>query len=360
VDGMSETFAIPVSRPGDADDKTAIAAAIHAETQAFMDEDFEAWARCWVQDERTTEICVNARIGLSVISGWQEIAARMKHVLQNNLGCRMARFSQGNLRITVDEQIAWAVYDGWVENQDGATWETFETRILERGDNGWKIVYSSFVEHHNDDIHKDTLCVDRDGRLIWASPETLQKVKQHPILTVSAGRVRARRRDWDRALQDAIAQAGRYHGFYMRRRFAEETGGPMRFPAVLGETDEGGVAVVHVSVGDSSTYLQFDGDGSLDRRLSVAQAVFGLSDGQLRIARHISGGMGLTSCRRQGRRRVPLRASYRMARSSEQIKGARKRLTQRQAGDRRRCQPPPSFHRQVHRSRPSTPDGRRA
>ena len=52
---------------------------------------------------------------------------------------------------------------------------------------------------------------------------------------------------------------------------------------------------MQVSVRDGTTYLQFDSDGALDRRLSVAQAVFGLSDGQLRVARHIANGAGLKS-----------------------------------------------------------------
>ncbi len=285
-------MAEPIRISGDTDDEMAISAVLHAETQAFMDGDFEAWAKCWVQDEQTQDICLSAGSGLSVTSGWRDIAARMKHVLQNDLGCQMARFRKDNLRIAIEAPIAWVVFDGWAENREGATWETFETCILKRGDDGWKLVYNSFVELRHDDTDKDALAVDKDGHLIWASADTLERLKQHPILTVSVGRVRARRLDWDQVLQTAIARAGRYHDFFALRRFADETGGPFHYPAVLGDTDEGGVAVVHVSVRDGATRLQLDG-GSLDRRLAVAQAVFGLSDGQLRVARHIADGVGL-------------------------------------------------------------------
>jgi len=273
----------------------AIAAVIQAETRAFVDRDFEAWASCWVQAERTQEIRISAATGLEVVSGWPAIAATTRDALENDLTCGMVRFRQSNLRTTIDGNIAWVVYDGSAENRDGATWECFETRILERGESGWKIVYSSFVERRDYELAKDALCVDKNGHVILASPETQEVLRHHPILTISAGRVRARRRDWDRALQSAISQAGRYHGYFELIQFAQKTGGPLRYPAVLGETDEGGVAVVHVSVRDGATLLQFDGDGTLDRRLSVAQAVFGLSEGQLKVARHIADGVGLKS-----------------------------------------------------------------
>jgi DNA-binding CsgD family transcriptional regulator len=134
--------------------------------------------------------------------------------------------------------------------------------------------------------------VDKSGQVIWASPETLESIQKHPILTVSAGRVRARKQNWDRVLQRAITQAARYHGFYQLRHFEGETGGPFHYPAVLGETDDGGIAVIHVLVRDGVTYLQFDGTRFIDRRLSIAQAVFGLSDGQRRVAHHVADGLG--------------------------------------------------------------------
>lgn len=134
--------------------------------------------------------------------------------------------------------------------------------------------------------------MDEIGRIVWAGPGTLARLKSHPHLTISAGRVRARRRNWDRALQSGIARASRYHCFFELWRYTQETGAPFRFPVVLGESDDGTVVVVHVSVRNRSTYLHFDDAGSLDRRLAVAQAVFGLSPGQVRVARHIAEGSG--------------------------------------------------------------------
>lgn len=295
VSHMVQPLATQASISNRADDDTAIAAVIDAETQAFVNRNFEDWAACWVQSERTTEVRIKASTGLEVVSGWDAIAASTRHALENGSNCGMVRFRNDGYQIMVEGPIAWAVYNQWSEDAEGTAWEKFETRILEHGEDGWKIVYSSFVELRGEGIVRDALSVDAHGHVIWASPEVTEKLRHHPILTISAGRVRARRRDWDHVLQKAIAQAGRYHEFFDLVQFTQETGGPFRYPAVLGETDEGGVAVVQVSVRDGTTYLQFDSDGALDRRLSVAQAVFGLSDGQLRVARHIANGAGLKS-----------------------------------------------------------------
>ena len=49
--------------------------------------------------------------------------------------------------------------------------------------------------------------------------------------------------------------AGQHHGFFQLRRFAEDTGGPFRYSAILGPTDDGGVALAHLSVRDGAVWL---------------------------------------------------------------------------------------------------------
>lgn len=290
---MLETLNNPETISSRADDEKAIAAVLREETQAFVDADFETWSSYFVHAERTTEVFVNSATGLSVARGWNEIAARTQNALLNDLGCGMTSFRQENLQTRIEGPIAWVMFDGWAEDRNGYSWEKVETRILEQGLDGWKIVFSSTVEKSIGEPSHDSLSVDKKGHVIWATPETLEKIKQHPVLIISAGRVRARRGDWDKALQEAIEEAGQYHGFYELRSFATQTGGPFCYPAVLGETDDGGVAVVTISVRNGATQLQIDTEGLIQRRLTVAQAVFKLSDGQVRIARQIAEGAGL-------------------------------------------------------------------
>lgn len=290
---MNSISDIASATPAIPDEHKAIIAAIWAETQAFLDADFAAWSTCWVQDERTQDVYVSATAGLSVLSGWAAVAAHMKAVLQSGLGCHKTQIRQTNHQITVEQDTAWVVFDGWSEAHSGATDLNFETRILERQSGAWKIVYSSVMERSEHNSRKNEISVDKEGRLIFATHETLEKLKTHPVLTISAGRVRAHRRDWDKQLQKEIVRAGKYHGFFELHRFSAETGGTFQYPVVLGGSHDGGVAVTMISVRDCVTYLRIDGDEIIERRLAVAQVVFGLSDGQMRVANRIAAGDGL-------------------------------------------------------------------
>lgn len=275
------------------DEHAAIAEAIRAETLAFQQEDFGAWAEHWVHDERTRDIYVSPTAGVSVLSGWAAVADHMQKVFQDGISCKIREFGQENLRIDLQGDFAWVIFDSWSSTGHGTKVEGFDTRILQRISGEWKIIYSSYIQRQNVGSDDKTLGLDQKGRVVWAGPGILDALRHHPILTVSAGRLRAHRSGWDKELQRALAQAGRHHGFFETHKFSDDLGGPAHYPVILGRTDQGGVAVVHFSIRDCVTYVQVDGDDQLDRRLQFAQKVFGLSQGQLRVARQIALGAGL-------------------------------------------------------------------
>lgn len=274
-------------------DEEAIAAVIHADTLAFQQEDFDAWADLWVHDARARDVSISNTAGLSVVSGWTEIAANMKRVFDLGMSCKLVDFGQTNMQITISGDTAWAVFDSWSDFGNGERGECFETRVLERQGGRWKFIYSSFVLNHRDGPDGIVVGLDSTGQIINSGPLTLDALNDHPILTVSAGRLRAHRRDWDRALQQAIAEAGRHHGFFETMKHANDLGGLPQYPVVLGQSDDGGVAVVHFAIRDCATYVRLNADEVLDRRLNYAKMVFGLSDGQLRVARQIALGESL-------------------------------------------------------------------
>jgi DNA-binding CsgD family transcriptional regulator len=274
-------------------DITDIKAVIAGETRSFKNGDFEAWKSYWLKDERTHEVYVSEIAGLSVVRGWDNVCKHMQHVFENDLRCLKIHYEQFNMAVHLDVDSAWATFDGTATNPDGSLTETYETRILHSTAEGWKIAYSNVVVKRGEVASGTTVAVDGQGKVIWATQEALQTLKTHPFFRISAGKLRADRRDWDKVLQSALANASQYHGHFELTRFVEENGGPFRCPVVLGENDEGCVAVVCLNVRDGATYLEFDLDAMVERRLTVAQAVFGLSDGQTRIARHIASGQGL-------------------------------------------------------------------
>ncbi|WP_305968530.1 MULTISPECIES: hypothetical protein [unclassified Mameliella] len=65
-------------------------------------------------------------------------------------------------------------------------------------------------------------------------------------------------------------------------RLSRENGGAFRCPATLDKTNTGGLLIVHRSVRIRRPRIQ------IDRCLALAQAIHGLSDGQLRPARQIA------------------------------------------------------------------------
>lgn len=274
------------------DDHSAITGVIRGETEAFMRDDFEAWKTHWVHDIRTRDVYISATAGLSVLNGWPAIEAHMKQVMEGGFGCSMVSFSQENLQISVSGDVAWVVYEDKSTFTSGNTDEMFETRILERHKGNWKIVYSSFVPKYNDGPEGNVVGIDLTGHIVRANPAALDALKRHPHLTVSAGRLRAHRLEWDKKLQRAISDAAKHHGFFETHHIANETGELVRYPVILGHTDEGGVAVTQISVRDCVTYVRLNTEDNLDKRLKFAQTVFGLSEGQTRVAGHIARGEG--------------------------------------------------------------------
>ena len=285
---MSEEPTTPLSQHHA--DIAAITKVIDDEAVAFQKQDYDAWEKCWVQDERTQDILISTTSGMSVVSGWPAIAANMKNVFDTKLSDRLKDFGHEDLKINIIGDCAWAVFNTWSlwENEDYG--ESFDTRVLERQSDGWKIVYSSFVYRQSNGPEGLVVGLDAKGHIIQASQAGRDALLAHGFLTISHDRIRARKSDWDKTLQEALAQAGQHHGFFETYRFATDRGGPANYPVVLGKTDEGGFAVVNLSIRDNVTYLLLNTDQLLDRRMNFAQTVYSLSDAQLKVARQIAMG----------------------------------------------------------------------
>ena len=272
----------------------AIADVIFRETDAFRRRDLAAWQSCWVDSPATRDVYCSSDLGLTVVEGFDQILAHMRDVLQDGLGCGMTRFGQENLQITRRGDMAWVVFDAWKESDDGKRSETFETRVVERQSDGWKIGYSSFVNHRNGHLARTRIVVDGKGQMVWMPEGAREALSSHPGLCVSNGKLRARRPQWDKALQDAIARAGDLHGFFEQYTFIADTGGAYRCPIVLGQDEQGGVLVCTLFVRDGETQIELEPNRDLVARLAVAKAIFGLSDGQHGLAERIASGKSLT------------------------------------------------------------------
>lgn len=272
----------------------AIMGVIEAETDSFARRDFDAWADCWVQDSRTREVCFSPSFGVTVVEGWDNLSAYIKDVLSKGSGCQIDDFRRENVQISQSSDTAHVVFNGRSHQSDGRIEETFETRILERQRDGWRIVYASFALRGHQITDANRLAVDAEGRVVSASAATLNMLKKHPGLQISQGRLRASKPAWDKKLQQGLASASELHGYFQQQRFASLNGHHFRLPVVLGE-DDGGVIVCTLFVRDDMTFVEIQDDETQSDRMIVARAIYGLSDGQMALAQQIVRGESLTT-----------------------------------------------------------------
>jgi DNA-binding CsgD family transcriptional regulator len=168
-------------------------------------------------------------------------------------------------------------------------------RVLQRHSGKWLIVYMSVLSLRSGPADPTRVLVDRKGQVVWAREETLKALKDHPYLTISAGRLRAMRPAWDKVLQDAIKRVSQVSYVSQFEKDIPRPTENLVIPVILGEDDHGGVQSCVVYVRDGVTYVTFDDGLRVTRSLELAKNVFGLSEAQTRLAETITAGFGLTA-----------------------------------------------------------------
>lgn len=279
------------------DETDAIHAVIRTETEAFLGADYDTWSTCWLHDERAIDIYSSPDMGLIIHKGWDAVHANVQNAFSIGDNCRKTKIRRENVAITHQDRMAWVTFDEFSANENGDLDESFETRILERDDGGWKIVLASLVVRRGYSQNSKQLAVAHDGQVVWMANGMAEALSgsspEHSGFTISAGRLRAARPDWDKVLQEAIGRAAELHSYFSQHRFMKETGSGFRYPIILGEDKFGSVVWCALSVRDGVTYIDLDQDQALERRLMAAKVIFGLSDGQLALSKHIASGHSL-------------------------------------------------------------------
>lgn len=276
-------------------DRAAVMAVIERETEMFIQQDFEGWAACWVQDSRAREVCISSSLGSTVLEGWDTLRDYMRQVIETGAVCDISGIARRNVVMTLSGDMAHVVYDETGRHRRGHTEHTFETRVLERSDGVWRILYAAFMLRGHQQIDETRLAVNARGEVLCAPEAARAQLAKHPGLQISNNRLRATRPAWDKILQTGLACAAEQHGYFQHYRYMAESGRNFRLPLVLGETDEGRVAICVLFVRDGLTFVETQQEGDIHARLTVAKALFGLSDGQMALARCIVHGDTLTS-----------------------------------------------------------------
>lgn len=272
---------------------SAIMDVVARETDMFVQQNFEGWAACWVQDDRTREVCISSSVGATVLEGWKQLSSYMQNVIENGATCKISHIQRFNVNITESGDIAHVVFDQISRHESDRVEKTFETRVLERSNGTWRILYASFVLHGHQQFDANRLAVNAKGEILCAPQEARKKLESHLGLQISNNRLRATKPSWDKILQAGLECAAQHHGYFQHYRYTTERGQNFRQPIVLGETDAGSVVVCVLFVRDGLTFVETESDGDVDARLAIAKTIFGLSDGQMLLAHRIVQGDNL-------------------------------------------------------------------
>ena len=276
-------------------DCEAILRVIDKDVQAFLVKDMAALASCYIHEDRLVSLMQIAGTGLIRCWGWDEFESMIARGWAVDDAPSVSDIRRERVRIKVSGDMAWVSFDQFVVGPEDATDPpgfSYNVRVFERHGTDWKIAFHGVFEPASAARGAPAVEVDESAAVISMNAAAAERLPDFAGLTVSHGRLRAMRPDWDKVLRDAISRASALSN-YARLHAELGRGQHVSFPVVLGETETGGSLICRVEVNDFSVWTTFGDDEDLDRRLSVARAVYGLSDGQVNMARAIANGADL-------------------------------------------------------------------
>ncbi len=132
-------------------DATAIMQVISDESSAFWRKDFEAWSQCWLHTPHIRMIGWWARGGITVIEGWDALSSRVKTTMTTNPepNPTASNVRRDNINLHINENMAWVTFDQLGQDTGDLEMDmpglSRETRILEKQNGQWKIVYVNWL-----------------------------------------------------------------------------------------------------------------------------------------------------------------------------------------------------------------------
>ncbi|MFK3779473.1 LuxR family transcriptional regulator [Agrobacterium sp. NPDC089420] len=276
-------------------DKAAILAVIHAETEAWLQRDFEGLRRHWLHSPQTRRMEYYASLGIRIDEGWDAIETRLKNIIERYPEKRAftdnIRWERVN--IVIAGTMAWVTYDQI--GIDGGEDLKRELKILHKVEDMWKIGCVVMMESTVEQAECPLIEVDEDARVLWTNRQAQLRIQDHQGLAMATGRIRARRPQADHALCETVRLA--HHELKGQTRLSLSPKQAWAVP--LGEDEAGAPMHCWVLLEDGRTFVSFEDAETVTRRVNVAREVYGLSAAQIRLAHHIVAGDDLASAAKQ-------------------------------------------------------------
>ncbi|MGN6102609.1 MAG: hypothetical protein ACTHOR_15820 [Devosia sp.] len=279
-------------------EQRAVFEVIRAETVAFFTKDFDTFARCWAHEPYIRRLGWWTRGGVTDRWGWDELADRTRLAMldypQKNRSAEEVRYE--NVVIRVGGDMAYATFDQYGPDTGEPDFDmpgcSRESRVLERQDGKWRIVYHTYIHQTAEPARSPMFRVDKDGTLSWMNKpgETALKGGRSG-LAMTRGRLHATNDADSRKLRAAIAEAAARDGTL--------DGGRAAIPIMLDLGEESDVVcicwVLTEGSGSGAVLVALNNLTFAQEQLDAATAVFGFSPTQQRLAEQIASGRDLVA-----------------------------------------------------------------
>jgi len=132
-------------------EKAAILEVIERQAAAFWAKDFQRWAGTWVHAGYARRLGWSEAGGVSSIEGWESIGARMKKNMADNPKPNLtpAKLVRDRLNFRIYRDVAWVTFEQRGEDTGEPRFDmpglSHETRIFEKHDGEWKVVYLGYL-----------------------------------------------------------------------------------------------------------------------------------------------------------------------------------------------------------------------
>jgi len=285
--------------PPDTAEYDAIRSVLEGDISSYLARDRDTWEQCWVTDDRFRSFmeCGTMQIARSYDAFRQSVFEAM----DAEPAPVDAQVRLDNLEIALRGDWATATFEEIVasaSNPHAAPSFSHNFRLLEKSGGRWRILFHGCWAEPLRDTETPALEVSADGQVTWLNPAARERLRTFKALTISHGRLRASKPSWDEGLRNAIAGAHQLTGFGKFNPAASESDGEVRFPVVLGESDEGALLLCWVKVADGRVYILFGADRDLSRQIEIARAIYGLSQAQTGMIEHIANGLDVSDAAR--------------------------------------------------------------
>ncbi len=130
---------------------SAVMAIIEAETNAFWHKDYAAWAACWLPVPEIRMMGWWARGGINITEGWDALSSKMTELMAANPtpNPAAAQVRRENVNVRIGDGMAWVTFDQYGADTGEPDMDmpglSHETRILEKHEGQWKIVYAGWL-----------------------------------------------------------------------------------------------------------------------------------------------------------------------------------------------------------------------